>query len=57
MKTRSVAAFALFVLISAGPVSLLAQTHFASLTGTVTSSDGLSVPNVEVVATNEATQV
>src|SRR3954470_1129837 len=41
MKTRSVAAFALFVLISAGPVSLLAQTHFASLTGTVTSSDGL----------------
>ena len=38
-------------------VSLHAQTHFASFTGTVTSSDGVPVPNVEVVATNQATQV
>jgi outer membrane receptor protein involved in Fe transport len=57
MKTRSVAAFALSFLISIGSVSLGAQTHLASLTGTITSSDGLSIPNVEVVATNEATQV
>ena len=57
MKTRSVTAFALSLVISSGSVSLLAQTHFASLTGTVTSSDGVSIPNVEVVATNEATQV
>jgi Carboxypeptidase regulatory-like domain len=42
---------------AAGWVSLHAQTHFASLTGTVTSSDGVSVPNVEVVATNQDTQV
>ena len=43
--------------IAAGWVSLHAQTHFASVTGTVTSSDGVSVPNVEVVATNQDTQV
>src|SRR5262249_55943180 len=34
-----------------------AQTHFASLTGTVTSSDGATVPKVKVVATNQDTQV
>ena len=43
--------------VAAGWVSLHAQTHFASLTGAVTSSDGVSVPNVEVVATNQDTQV
>ena len=43
--------------IAAGWVSLHAQTHFASFTGTVTSRDGNPVPNVEVVATNVATQV
>jgi Carboxypeptidase regulatory-like domain len=42
---------------AAGWVSLHAQTHFASVTGTVTSSDGVTVPNVEVVATNQDTQV
>src|SRR6266540_3933658 len=58
MKTRSFrTAFALSFMISAGWVSVGAQARFASFTGTVTSSDGLSVPNVEVVATNEATQV
>ena len=58
MKVRSFrTAFALSFLISAGWVSLEAQAHFASLTGTITSTDGLPVPNVEVVATNEATQV
>ena len=43
--------------VAAGWVSLHAQTHFASLTGAVASSDGVSVPNVEVVATNQDTQV
>ena len=38
-------------------VPLLAQTQFASFTGTVTSKDGNPLPNVEVVATNQATQV
>jgi hypothetical protein len=40
-----------------GVSPLLAQTHFASFTGTVFSSDGNQVPDVEVVATNVATQV
>jgi len=43
--------------IIASAVSLSAQTHFASVTGTVTSSDGASVPKVKVVATNQDTQV
>ena len=38
-------------------VPLLAQTQFASFTGTVHSKDGNPVPNVEVAATNVATQV
>ena len=50
-------ACALSLAITAGWVSLGAQAHFAGFTGTITSSDGLSIPNVEVVATNEATQV
>jgi hypothetical protein len=41
--------------MSAAP--LLAQTQFASFTGAITSKDGGPVPNVEVVATNVATQV
>jgi Carboxypeptidase regulatory-like domain/TonB dependent receptor len=61
MKPRSFrAASALSFLISLiwiGSASLGAQTHFASVTGTITGSDGLSIPDVEVVATNEATQV
>src|SRR5215210_5766057 len=36
---------------------LAAQTHFASFIGTTVSSDGTPVADVEVVATNVATQV
>ena len=58
METRSFrTALLLLFVISLGEIPLGAQAHFASFTGTITSSDGLSVPNVEVVATNEATQV
>ena len=56
MKNRWTALVVAFA-VAAGWVSLHAQTHFASVTGTVTSSDGVSVPNVEVVATNQDTQV
>ena len=38
-------------------VPVIAQTQFASFTGTISSKDGNPVPNVEVVATNVATQV
>jgi hypothetical protein len=58
METRSFrTALLLLFVISLGGIPLGAQAHFASFTGTITSSDGLSVPDVEVVATNEATQV
>jgi Carboxypeptidase regulatory-like domain len=58
METRSFrTALLLLFVISLGEIPLGAQAHFASFTGTITSSDGLSVPDVEVVATNEATQV
>jgi hypothetical protein len=40
-----------------GSVPLLAQSHFASFTGTVASKDGNPLPNVELSATNVATQV
>ena len=40
-----------------GAVPLLAQTQFASFTGTINSRDGNPVPNVELAATNVATQV
>src|SRR5262249_29332652 len=43
--------------ILASSASPYAQTHFASFTGTITSSDGVAVPNVKVVATNQDTQV
>jgi hypothetical protein len=56
MRKRRTAVLVLCA-IAAGWVSLHAQTHFASVTGTVTSSDGVSVANVEVVATNQDTQV
>ena len=56
MKRRCSAAFVGLAII-ASAVSLSAQTHFASVTGTVTSSDGVSVPKVKVVATNQDTQV
>ena len=43
--------------LTIGWISLGAQAQFASFTGTVLGSDGNPVPGVEVVATNEATQV
>jgi hypothetical protein len=54
-KSRVEAALLFLVLL--GGVSLGAQTHFASFTGTIGGTDGRPVPNVEVVATNVATQV
>src|SRR4051794_23255076 len=48
---------ALIVLMLAGGVALNAQTHFASFTGTVIDQNGKPVPDVELVATNVATQV
>ena len=56
MKRRCTAVLAALA-IAVGSATLQAQTHFASLTGTVASSDGVSVPNVKVVATNQDTQV
>src|SRR5207249_1829948 len=44
-----------FVMLLAVP--LLAQSQFAGLTGTVISKDGNPLPKVELVATNQATQV
>jgi hypothetical protein len=55
--TRLRAGTALLFVILAGWVPVIAQTHFASFTGTTNSKDGNPVPNVEVVATNVATQV
>ena len=52
---RTALAVSSVLLISSVP--MLAQSQFASFTGTVTSSDGNPLPNVELVATNEATQV
>jgi hypothetical protein len=57
MRTRWVRT-ALSCAMLLAPVSLVAQTHFASFTGTITSkADGTPVVDVEVVATNVATQV
>jgi Carboxypeptidase regulatory-like domain len=50
-------ALALSSVLLLGSVPVLAQTHFASFTGAVTSKDGAPLPNVEVVATNQATGV
>ena len=57
MRTQSsrTALVVSFVMLMAVP--LLAQTHFASFTGTITSRDGNPLADVEVVATNAATQV
>src|SRR5512134_1310433 len=54
---RPMAALAAFLVIVSIPSLLPAQTQFASFTGAVTSKDGEPVANVEVVATNVATQV
>jgi hypothetical protein len=47
----------LSMLVLAGGVSLGAQTHSASFTGTISGNDGQPITDVEVVATNVATQV
>ncbi len=56
MKWLRAGAVLAFVVLG-GWVSLVAQTQFASFTGTISSKDGNPVPNVEVAATNVATQV
>ena len=48
---------ALSLLVLAGGVSLGAQTHVSSFTGTISDSNGKPIPDVELVATNTATQV
>src|SRR5687768_11198782 len=45
------------VLVLCVTAPALAQTQFASFTGTVSSRDGNPLPDVEVVATNQATQI
>jgi outer membrane receptor protein involved in Fe transport len=50
-------ALAVSFVMAIGWISLSAQSHFASFTGTIVGNDGLPIPDVEVVATNEATQV
>jgi hypothetical protein len=59
MKTRWARAAVLIGLVLgfAARVPLHAQTYFASFTGTVTGNDGNPVADVEIVATNVATQV
>jgi hypothetical protein len=58
MRNRRLrAALALPSLVLFAAVPALAQTRFASFTGTVTSRDGNPIADVEVVATNQATQV
>jgi hypothetical protein len=56
-RPRSRTTLVLSCLLLLGSVPLLAQTQFASFTGTVSSRDGNPIPDVEVVATNQATQV
>jgi Carboxypeptidase regulatory-like domain/TonB dependent receptor len=48
---------ALSLLLLAGGVSLGAQTHVSSFTGTISDSNGKPIPDVVLVATNTATQV
>jgi outer membrane receptor protein involved in Fe transport len=50
--------FVLALVFVPGSGSVFAQTNFASVTGTITNrSDGTPISDVEVVATNQATQV
>jgi hypothetical protein len=50
-------ALALTFALLASSSAPIAQTHFASLTGTITNQDGTALPDIEVAATNVATQV
>jgi hypothetical protein len=51
------AALRSWAVVLLGAIPVLGQTQFASFTGAITSRDGNPVPNVEVVATNVATDV
>src|SRR5438477_9956122 len=57
MRARWTRTAVVALLALAAPATLLAQTQLASFTGTVTSKDGNPLSKVEVVATNQATQV
>jgi carboxypeptidase family protein len=57
MRTRWLRTLVLPSVVLLASVPVLAQIHFASFTGTVSSRDGNPVPDVDVVATNQATQV
>src|SRR5580765_3774116 len=56
MRTRWTWTVAALLALSV-PTALLAQTQLASFTGTVTSKVGTPLSKVDVVATNQATQV
>ena len=57
MRTRCLRTSLVASCVTLLAVPLLAQSQFASLTGTVVSKDGNPLPKVELVATNQATQV
>jgi hypothetical protein len=57
MRTQSLRTTLLVSFVTLLAVPLLAQTQFASFTGTIISRDGNPLADVEVVATNTATQV
>lgn len=57
MRTRWLRTLVLSSMVLLASVPVVAQIHFASFTGTVSSRDGNPIPDVEVVATNQATQV
>ncbi len=56
MNKLRLGAAVVLIMVASG-VSPGAQTHFASFTGTVSGTDGKPLADVEVVATNIATQV
>jgi hypothetical protein len=57
MRTQSLRTTPVVSFVMLLAVPLLAQTQFASFTGTIISRDGNPLADVEVVATNTATQV
>ncbi|HEU0093847.1 MAG TPA: carboxypeptidase-like regulatory domain-containing protein, partial [Vicinamibacteria bacterium] len=57
MRTHSLRTTLVVSFVMLLAVRLLAQSQFASFTGTVISKDGNPLPKVEIVATNQATQV
>ena len=57
MRTRPIGTLVALGIALSASAPLFAQTQLASFTGTVTSKDGNPLSKVEVVATNQATQV